>query len=118
MVPVVFVIFALLIASFAVFNAVPVDLNLMFWKTTAPLSIVIMISAAAGGVLASLLLLPRHLRGFWQVRELRAKVRRLEGEMRSLKEVDNRTKQEAAASPAATSAPSPSTFCRGNDQKR
>lgn len=129
---IVVLVFALLIASFAVFNATPVEINLQVWKTTAPLSLVILISTVAGVVLSSLLFLPKHLRGFWQVRELRAKVRRLEGELRTLHNLDNRVKQEAAASAlASASHPAPGstsepTSCagvpvgpsRGNEPKR
>ncbi len=95
---IVFLVFALLIAFFAAFNASPVDVNLMVWKTTAPLSLVIVISAVAGAVLSAVLFLPRQFRGFWQVRELRGKVRRLEGELRNYKDMEARSKQEAAAS--------------------
>ena len=92
-----FLVFALIISFFAVLNATPVVINLQVWQATAPLSAVILLSTAAGALLASILLIPRHVRGFWQTRGLRAKVRRLETEIGNSKETEERLQQEVAA---------------------
>jgi uncharacterized integral membrane protein len=71
------VLFALAVAVFALQNATPVRVSFLAWETKeAPLAAVILISAAAGAALVSLI-------GFVQRWKLRSRIRQLEAKSRA-----------------------------------
>lgn len=55
-------VFALLVAVFAVQNAAPVKIGLLFWHLQVPLALVILGAAVAGAMLMALLSLFRDYR--------------------------------------------------------
>lgn len=75
---IVALLFALFVAVFAVQNATVVDIRFLFWRIhEVPLSLVILISVAAGAVIVFVMGAFRQLRTSMQVRELTAKVNEL-----------------------------------------
>ncbi len=68
-------VLAILVALFAIQNAGPVTLRFGFWSVETSLVVVILVAAAAGAAMASLLGLPGWIR---DRRRLRAQVRELE----------------------------------------
>lgn len=68
-------ILAILVAVFAIQNAGPVTLRFGFWSVETSLVVVILVAAAAGAAMASLLGLPGWIR---DRRRLRVQARELE----------------------------------------
>jgi len=79
-------IFALLVAIFAVQNAQPVPVRFLVWGLEVPLALVIVGMAAAGGLLVGLTVLVRQVGLGFRLWNARAEHRRLEGERRQLEE--------------------------------
>ncbi len=79
-------VIALLVALFAVQNAVQVDIQFLWWKVPRVSLVMIMISSFAGGALAAFLLtLARQIRSSFQIRELSGLNRQLKAEIERLK---------------------------------
>lgn len=75
---IVALLFALIVAVFAVQNATAVDIRFLFWKIDqVPLSLLILISVAAGAIIVFVVGAFRQLRTSMQVRELTAKLQEL-----------------------------------------
>lgn len=79
-------IFAVLLATFAAQNAEPVPIRFLQWEAQVALVLVIVASAAVGGLLAGVLVGFRHLSAERQLRrerdQLQARVTQLEQELR------------------------------------
>lgn len=73
-------VFALLIAIFAVINVEPVQVNFFFTKTTLPLILVILASTLLGGLTVGLLGLIRQIRLQRTVKSLEKQVSELTAE--------------------------------------
>ena len=75
------IVFALLLGVFAAQNTAPVHLLFLHWKTSdAPLALVIILSAAAGAIVAIGVLLPGYLRGRREVRRQAERIEELQDE--------------------------------------
>lgn len=73
-------VFALLIAIFAVINVEPVEVNFLFTKATLPLILVILASTLLGGLTVGLLGLIRQIRLQRKVKMLEKQVSELTAE--------------------------------------
>ncbi|MBD2872348.1 LapA family protein [Paenibacillus arenilitoris] len=73
-------VFALLIAIFAVINVEQVEVNFLFTRATLPLILVILASTLLGGLTALLLGLIRQIRLLRTVKALEKRVAELESE--------------------------------------
>ncbi|MGE5483939.1 MAG: LapA family protein [Ignavibacteriales bacterium] len=78
-------LFALAVALFAVQNSATVSIRVVAWMVETSLVLVIIGSAALGAVSAMLLGLPGTIRLRLKVREYEGKVKRLEAEVKELK---------------------------------
>ncbi len=79
-------VFALVVAIFAVQNAQVVPISFFNWTFGAPLSLVILGMAAAGAVLAGLAGLIKQVGLGFRLRNIRAEQARTEGERKRLEE--------------------------------
>lgn len=77
-------LFALLVAIFAVQNAQEVPITILVWTVAAPLSLVILGTAAAGAVLAGLIGLVKQVGMGFRLRNVRAEKTRAEEERKRL----------------------------------
>ncbi len=97
---IVALLFALFVAAFAVQNATVVGIRFLFWEIhEVPLSLVILVSVAAGAIIVFVMGAFRQLRTSMQVRELTARV--------------NELKRKESASPGAD----PSAAGRNTEKK-
>lgn len=79
-------VIALLVALFAVQNAVQVDVKFLWWEVPRVSLVMIMLSSFAGGALAAFLLtLVKQIRATIQIRELSGLNRQLKAEIERLK---------------------------------
>lgn len=70
---------AIIIATFASLNSVPVSVNLFFWKAPEiSLALVVLFSVLLGVIMAALFGTPRYLKTIQKTRELERKIRELE----------------------------------------
>ncbi|OMF22371.1 hypothetical protein BK133_26620 [Paenibacillus sp. FSL H8-0548] len=91
-------VFALLIAIFAVINVEPVHVNFLFTKTTLPLILVILGSTLLGGVTVAMFGMFRQIRFKRTVKALEKQIAELnaEAEQFGLSKVKLHTEQTAA----------------------
>ena len=69
-------VLGVIIAIFAVQNTMSVEVRSLCWQTQGPLAAAVLISAAAGAVVALLLGIPEEFGARWRIRSLK---RRLDG---------------------------------------
>lgn len=83
-------VIALLVALFAVQNALRVDIRFLWWTFPQVSLVMIMLGSFTGGALAAFLLaLARQLRSTFQIRELTGLNRQLAAEIERLKSETN-----------------------------
>ena len=73
-------VFALLVAIFALQNASPVGVQFFFWKLDISLVLIILGSAVLGAVTMFLLGLARERRQAWEISQLRQEIQTLKKE--------------------------------------
>lgn len=81
---VVALLFALAVAVFAVQNAEPISFRLFGWQSETSLVFVVLGAAAAGAVTAGLIGLVRQIKSSLRIRQLQARVQKLEQELLAL----------------------------------
>ena len=79
-------ILAVLVATFAVQNAVSVEVQFLVWKFKSSLVIVILLAAGVGAFAAALVSLPQAIRAWARLRQRETEVARLEGQVRRLED--------------------------------
>ncbi len=79
-------LFALIVAAFALLNAQPVTVDFAFNEFQISLALVILISAAAGAIILGFLGLFHRVKENLKFREMSARVRRLEGRLKGAEE--------------------------------
>lgn len=79
-------LFALIVAAFALLNAQPVTVDFAFNEFQISLALVILISAAAGAIILGFLGLFHRVKENLKLREMGARVRRLEGRLKGAEE--------------------------------
>jgi uncharacterized integral membrane protein len=87
-------ILAVLVATFAVQNAVPVTVKFLAWNFQSSLVVVILLSGGLGALASALVSLPQALRAWARLRQRETEVARLEGQVRRL---EDRVAAEAEA---------------------
>lgn len=86
-------VLAVLVATFAVQNAVPVKVQFLVWNFESSLVVVIFLAAGVGAFASALVSLPQTVRAWARLRQREAEVARLEGQVRHL---EDRVAAEAA----------------------
>ncbi len=84
-------IFAILISVFALTNAKPVGINLLFYDFTASQALIIFVSAALGAVIAATLGTVRYIRRVNEVRRLKKEIDALKKEVAFLESLTEET---------------------------
>lgn len=79
-------VLAVLVATFAVQNAIPVAVKFLAWNFESSLVIVILLAAGVGAFAAALVSLPQALRAWARLRQREAEVARLQGQVRRLED--------------------------------
>jgi uncharacterized integral membrane protein len=79
-------VLAILVATFAVQNAIPVTLRFLAWNFESSLVVVIFLAAGVGALAATLVSLPQAVRAWARLRQREAEVARLGGQVRRLEE--------------------------------
>lgn len=74
-------VFAILISVFALTNAKPVGINLLFYEFTASQALIIFVSAALGAVIVATLGTVRYIRRVNEIRRLKKEVALLKKEV-------------------------------------
>ena len=67
-------IIAVLAVLFAVQNTALATVSFAFWKTDAPLALVLLVAVAAGSLISFFVSLPSNLRTRWAIRQQRKKI--------------------------------------------
>jgi uncharacterized integral membrane protein len=75
-------VLAILVATFAVQNAIPVTLRFLAWNFESSLVVVIFLAAGVGALAATLVSLPQAVRAWARLRQREAELARLEGQVR------------------------------------
>lgn len=84
---VIALIFATLVAIFAVQNSTPVHIKFLFWEIPRISQVLVILGAAIVGALAALFIsISKQVRLLWQVRQLSQENTRLKNECRRLKQ--------------------------------
>lgn len=86
-------VLAVLVATFAVQNAVPVTVRFLVWNFESSLVVVILLAAGVGAFASALVSLPQTVRAWARLRQRETEVARLEGQVRHL---EDRVAAEAA----------------------
>ncbi len=84
-------IFAILITVFALTNASPVGINLLFYKFTASQALIIFVSAALGAVIVATLGTVRYIRRVNEIRRLKKEIDVLKKEVSFLQSLTEET---------------------------
>jgi uncharacterized integral membrane protein len=100
---VVGLIFAVIISVFAITNADPVELNLLFTTFEASQALLIFLSAAVGAIIVVSLGLIRHLKLTGQLRTVRKENDKLKNQIKFLEEQRQNKKEEEKVLQEATS---------------
>ncbi len=79
-------ILAVLVATFAVQNAIPVTVKFLAWNFESSLVIVILLAAGVGAFAMALVSLPQAIRAWAGLRQREAELARLEGQVRRLED--------------------------------
>jgi uncharacterized integral membrane protein len=79
-------ILALLVATFAVQNAVTVKVRFLVWDLDSSLVVVILLAAGVGACASALVSLPQAIRAWARLRQREAEVARLAGQVRRLED--------------------------------
>ncbi|MTI81053.1 MAG: DUF1049 domain-containing protein [Firmicutes bacterium] len=88
-------VFALIVAIFAVQNATAVDLSFLGWSFPDISLVLVILTSVAGGALITVLFgLPRQIRTMMRVRELTAENQRLNNEMKKVNNEDEKTNNQ------------------------
>jgi uncharacterized integral membrane protein len=85
-------LFALVVAIFALLNAQPVTVDFIFNEFQISLALVILVSAFAGAVILGFLGIFRQVKGSFKSREMNARIKKLEEQLKET--VDKNTKTE------------------------
>ena len=105
---VVGLVFAVIISVFAITNADPVEINLLFTTFQASQALLVFLSAAAGAIIVVSLGLIRHLKLTGQLRNMRKENDKLRNQIKFLEEQrQTKADQEKAAQEAAKATPEP-----------
>jgi uncharacterized integral membrane protein len=88
-------ILAVLVATFAVQNAIPVTVKFLAWNFESSLVIVILLAAGVGAFAMALVSLPQAVRAWTRLRQRETELARLAGQVRQLE--DRVAAQEEAA---------------------
>ncbi len=105
---VVGLVFAVIISVFAITNADPVEINLIFTTFQASQALLVFLSAAAGAIIVVSLGLIRHLKLTGQLRTVRKENDKLRNQIKFLEEQrQTKADQEKAAQEAANATPEP-----------
>lgn len=105
---VVGLVFAVIISVFAITNADPVEINLLFTTFQASQALLVFLSAAAGAIIVVSLGLIRHLKLTGQLRTMRKENDKLRNQIKFLEEQrQTKADQEKAAQEAAKATPEP-----------
>ncbi len=79
-------LFALVVAIFALLNAQPVTVDFMFNELQISLALVILVSAATGAIILGLLGLFRQVKENLRAREMNVRIKKLENQLRKAEE--------------------------------
>ena len=79
-------ILAVLVATFAVQNAVPVTVRFLAWNFESSLVVVILLAAGVGAFASALVSLPQAIRAWSRLRQRETEVARLAGQVRVLED--------------------------------
>ena len=101
---VVGLIFAVLVTVFAMTNAKPVTINLLFTKLEASQALLVFISAAMGAVIVTLMGLIRHFRLTGELRTLRKENEKLRNQSK-LNEDEKKAKAQTITQEAVVVSP-------------
>lgn len=93
-------ILAVLVATFAVQNAIPVTVKFLAWNFESSLVVIIFLAAGVGAFAAALVSLPQAVRAWARLRQREAEVARLEGQVRRLEDQVTTQAEAARDSPA------------------
>ncbi len=105
---VVGLVFAVIISVFAITNADPVEINLLFTTFQASQALLVFLSAAAGAIIVVSLGLIRHLKLTGQLRTMRKENEKLRNQIKFLEDQrQTKTDQEKAVQEAAKATPEP-----------
>jgi len=105
---VVGLVFAVIISVFAITNADPVEINLLFTTFQASQALLVFLSAAAGAIIVVSLGLIRHLKLTGQLRTMRKENDKLRNQIKFLEEQrQTKADQEKEAQEAAKATPEP-----------
>jgi uncharacterized integral membrane protein len=105
---VVGLVFAVIISVFAITNADPVEINLLFTTFQASQALLVFLSAAAGAIIVVSLGLIRHLKLTGQLRTMRKENDKLRNQIKFLEEQrQTKADQEKAAQEAVKATPEP-----------
>lgn len=105
---VVGLVFAVVISVFAITNADPVEINLMFTTFQASQALLVFLSAAVGAIIVVSLGLIRHLKLTGQLRTMRKENDKLRNQIKFLEEQrQTKAEQEKAVQEAAKAVPEP-----------
>lgn len=85
-------LFALVVAIFALLNAQPVTVDFIFNEFQISLALVILVSAFAGAIILGFLGIFRQVKGSFKSREMNARIKKLEEQLKET--VDKNTKTE------------------------
>jgi uncharacterized integral membrane protein len=72
-------ILGLAVAVFAMQNTPAVEVRFLVWQVSGPLAVLVLASAAAGGLIVLLFSLPEILKGRWRIRSLERRLDSLAG---------------------------------------
>jgi len=105
---VVGLVFAVIISVFAITNADPVEINLLFTTFQASQALLVFLFAAAGAIIVVSLGLIRHLKLTGQLRTMRKENDKLRNQIKFLEEQrQTKADQEKAAQEAVKATPEP-----------
>jgi uncharacterized integral membrane protein len=105
---VVGLVFAVIISVFAITNADPVEINLLFTTFQASQALLVFLSAASGAIIVVSLGLIRHLKLTGQLRTMRKENDKLRNQIKFLEEQrQTKADQEKAAQEAVKATPEP-----------
>lgn len=98
---IVSLVFAIIIAIFALTNSSPVVINLFFYRFTASQALIILISAALGAIIVTFLGIVRYIRLKSQIKALHKENDELSAKLQALSEEPNTVKLQKAEAEAA-----------------
>lgn len=86
---VVALLFALVVAVFAVQNSEPIAFKLFGWQSETSLVFIVLGAAAAGAATAGLIGFVRQVKSSFRIRQLQTRLQKLEQELESLQEQED-----------------------------